>query len=313
MPLRLRVLTWNLFHGRDAPPERELLTWRSRLLGRTERGPAHAQVNRDLQAEFTALLSGADWDVALLQECPPRWADELAVACDASAHLALTSRNLPPPAAAAQGWLARRNPDLIASWEGGSNLTLIRIGEGQIAARRAVILTQRPERRVLALTRLRSGLCIGNLHASTADPRARSDVRASARALDDCAQRTSGTGTEGPGAASSRHAADGAGSPTTPVILGGDFNLRPETAGDAFARLEREHRLAAPTGPRSLDHLLARGLEVLRPPEPWPAERREVPEPDPPRGAPALPIRLSDHAPVEATFHLPGLGDDDVP
>ena len=27
------VLSWNLFHGRDFPPDRALLTWRSRLLG----------------------------------------------------------------------------------------------------------------------------------------------------------------------------------------------------------------------------------------------------------------------------------------
>ena len=64
--MEARVLSWNLFHGRDHPPEPELLTWRSRLLGATERGPAHAQVNTDLAAAFEFVLANASWDVALL-------------------------------------------------------------------------------------------------------------------------------------------------------------------------------------------------------------------------------------------------------
>ena len=73
--MEARAITWNLFHGRDHPPEPELLTWRSRLLRNTERGDAHAQVNRDLFEEFAATLAKAEWDVALLQESPPRWAE----------------------------------------------------------------------------------------------------------------------------------------------------------------------------------------------------------------------------------------------
>jgi len=54
----LRVITWNLFHGRDAPPNRKLHTWHSRLLGLSERDATHVQVNRDLYAEFRAVLAG---------------------------------------------------------------------------------------------------------------------------------------------------------------------------------------------------------------------------------------------------------------
>src|SRR5688572_13501753 len=46
----LRVLTWNLFHGRARPP-----------------------AGRPLLNEFARALAGWDWDVALLQEVPPWW------------------------------------------------------------------------------------------------------------------------------------------------------------------------------------------------------------------------------------------------
>ena len=119
--MQLRVLSWNLFHGRDFPPDSELRTWRSRILRIDERNATHLQVNRDLLPEFSSVLAGAEWDVALLQECPPRWTKALASACGAAANVSLTSRN-------SAGWLrallARQNPDLIASNEGGANLTL---------------------------------------------------------------------------------------------------------------------------------------------------------------------------------------------
>ena len=99
----LRVVSWNLYHGRDFPPDPTLLTWRSRLLRRTERNATHAQVNRSLCAEFAALLARRDWDVALLQEAPPRWLPALAGAARASGALALTSRNLVPGAAGSAG------------------------------------------------------------------------------------------------------------------------------------------------------------------------------------------------------------------
>jgi len=41
--VQIHAISWNLFHGRDAPPDRSLYTWRSRLLKITERGPEYAQ------------------------------------------------------------------------------------------------------------------------------------------------------------------------------------------------------------------------------------------------------------------------------
>ena len=128
--MSIRALTWNLYHGRDFPPNPRLFTLRSRLLGRSESNATHLQVNRDLFDEFADVLAAAKWDVALLQEVPPRWSDSLSRASGAEGHGVLTSRNWFGPL---RSLLARRNPDLIAANEGGSNLTLVR---GEIHERR---------------------------------------------------------------------------------------------------------------------------------------------------------------------------------
>jgi endonuclease/exonuclease/phosphatase family metal-dependent hydrolase len=278
------AVAWNLFHGRDFPPDRALFTWRSRLLGTTERNETHAQVNRDLQGEFARVLGGAEWDVALLQECPPRFAEPLARACGAEAHMALTSRNSFGRLRAAT---ARLNPDLIASGEGGSNLTLLRCALtpykgakeqrngvlGGIVERRALAIHQgKPERRAMAFTRTASGLCVANLHATNDHPKmAAEDVLLAARTA-------------------VGWAAD------APLLFGGDLNLRPAEDAGLFAELRDRFGFGTPvTAPRAIDHLLARGLEVVEAPAQWPPERREV-------EYEGLALRLSDHAPVEARF-----------
>jgi endonuclease/exonuclease/phosphatase family metal-dependent hydrolase len=265
------AIAWNLFHGRDYPPAPELRSWRSRLLRIDERDETHVQVNRDLTAEFATLLCGAAWDVALLQECPPRFAVPLARTCGAEAHRALTSRNFLGPL---RGLLARQNPDLMASGEGGSNLTLVRVPGrlGGIAERRELTIHEgAPERRSMALTRTASGVCIANLHATNDRPElAIEDVLLAARAAD--------------------RFAGGA-----PLIFGGDLNLRPAEEPAVFERLSGEFGLAAPTASRAIDHLLARGVEVLEPPTAWPPERRELP-------LDGRALRLSDHAPLQARF-----------
>lgn len=271
--MQIEALSWNLFHGRDHPPDPGLFTIRSRLLGSSERNATHLQVNRDLRPAFETVLAQASWDVALLQECPPRWIAGLARACGAEPHAVLTSRN---SLGTLRALAARLNPDLIASNEGGCNLTLIRAGA--VAERRALVLCPgpEPERRTMAFTRIAladgTAICVANLHASAG---AALRERAEAEALAAAAQAVEWAG-------------------DAPLILGGDLNLRPRESA-AFAELERRHRLAPPTAPGSLDHLLARGLEVVAPPTAWPAERREV-------RVGGLAIRLSDHAPVHGTF-----------
>jgi endonuclease/exonuclease/phosphatase family metal-dependent hydrolase len=275
--VRIRALTWNLFHGRDFPPDPALRTRRSRLFRLTERNETHAQVNRSLRREFTQLLAATDWDVALLQEFPPRWATRVAEACGAYHHRELTSRNSLWPLRAIGTFL---NPDLIGSNEGGSNVTLVRPTVlGPIAERRTLVLAPGPvpERRAMAFTRTEAGPCISNLHASTGPPNrplAEAELRLAAeRSLD---------------------WAGGA-----PLILGGDLNVRPRDS-EIYDELADRFGLTAPTAPDSLDHLLVNGLEAIEPPVRWPAERREVTRSD------GLLVRLSDHAPVEATFAPPG-------
>jgi len=265
--VEIGAITWNLFHGRDHPPDAALHTWRSRVGRATERNATHVQVNRELLREFAQVLSAASWDVALLQECPPRWSAALASACEANAQRSLTSRNwLSPVRNVLAGW----NPDLLGSWEGGSNLTLVRrlAGEG-LLDQRDLVLRRLPERRTMAFARLESGLCVANLHASTRPPLAAADV---SHALETAV----------------------AWAGESPLILGGDFNLRPRHTR-LFADLGPRFGLSAPTGPDSIDHILSRGLEIVEPPGAWPPEARELP-------CEGLRLRLSDHAPVEARF-----------
>jgi endonuclease/exonuclease/phosphatase family metal-dependent hydrolase len=271
--MELTALSWNLFHGRDYPPDPKLRTWRSRLLRLEERNETHVQVNRDLTAEFATLLASWEWDVALLQECPPRFAGPLARACRAEWHRTLTSRNSFGPL---RTLLARQNPDLMASGEGGSNLILVRVPGrlGGIAERRQVAIHEgEPERRAMAFVRTASGVCVADLHATNDWPQLAADdvVRAARAAL-----------------AWARGA---------PLIFGGDLNLRPGRNPRLFERLRDEFGLAPPTAADAIDHILCRGLEVVEPPTRQPPERREL-------QIEGRALRLSDHAPVQARFRV---------
>lgn len=138
--MSLRVVTWNLKHGRSVPG-----------------------AGRDLFEEFAGALARWEWDLALLQEVPPWWPAALGSRLDAESARVLTSRNLGLPLRRA---LAVRWPDLIKSNGGGCNATLVR--GAAIAERRALRLSLLPERRWLLAVRLasRGGLWVGNIHAN---------------------------------------------------------------------------------------------------------------------------------------------------
>ena len=278
-PGTLVVLSWNLFHGRDAPPDMRLRTARSLLLRATIHNDTHVQVNRSLFEEFAGVLSGAEWNVCMLQECPPRWAEGLADECQAGVYCALTSRNWLAPLRRA---VAQHNPDLLGSWEGGSNLTLAR-PPWQIVEGASVLLNPLRERRLrerrrLALVRLvhdSREVCVGNLHlsAGASDQAVREARRAAETALE---------------------WARGA-----PLVLGGDFNVRGshEIFGDLCSLME----LCGATNPHGIDHILSRGLDTVSEPVSWAPGRREL---DVLTGLEHRRLRLSDHAPVEARFSL---------
>jgi endonuclease/exonuclease/phosphatase family metal-dependent hydrolase len=210
----------------------------------------------------------------LLQECPPRFAAPLASACKAEGHRVLTSRNSLGSLRAAA---ARLNPDLIASGEGGSNLTLVRREGplGEIVERRELAIHEgRPERRAMAFTRTGSGVCVANLHATNDRPTlAAADVLKAAQAATEWASGS-------------------------PLLFGGDLNLRPDEDPGVFEQLEDRFGLSGATGPRAIDHLLNRGLNVLAPPLAWPGEDREL-------RVDGRALRLSDHAPIQASFASP--------
>lgn len=145
----VRVLSWNLFHGRAVP-----------------------SAGRALLGEFSSALAGWAWDVALLQEVPPWWPEPLAAACGARSRRVLTSRN-------SLLWLRRaiaeRAPDLLKASGGGCNAILVR-GAG-IAEHRTLRLAWLPERRWAHGVRLADGRWVVNLHATAhCERRARPEV-----------------------------------------------------------------------------------------------------------------------------------------
>jgi endonuclease/exonuclease/phosphatase family metal-dependent hydrolase len=267
-------LSWNLFHGRDFPPDPALFTLRSRLLRVTERNPTHVQVNRSLLGEFARVLGSVDWDVALLQEAPPRWRRPLARELGAESALALTSRN-------SLGRLRRIaadvNPDLVASNEGGSNQLLVR-APWRIDEVREHTIAERPERRRMLWARLAgpagAQVAVANVHGSVDDV-----PDAAAQVLDAAAV-----------------AAEWAGS--LPLVFGGDLNLRQSRQPQVFERLERRFGLAPATAPDAIDHLLARDLDPVQPPRQAPAEARELDAGD------GRSLRLSDHAYVASAVGM---------
>ncbi|HWI21093.1 MAG TPA: endonuclease/exonuclease/phosphatase family protein [Baekduia sp.] len=199
----MRVVTWNLFHGRAVPERREYL-----------------------YDEFLALIGSWEWDVLLLQECPPWWPELLAGALGADHRRVLTSRNL---GLALRRAIATRRPDLIKANGGGCNAILVRGRE--IVAHHSKRLRFVPERRFVHGVELDDGIWICNLHLQGGNgPIKRANQMVEARRAGAWAMRVAG-----------EHA---------PIVLGGDFNISsPSAAGF--------HRIP---GHRGIDQLFVRTL-----------------------------------------------------
>lgn len=214
----MRAVTWNLWHGQG--------------------GSVH---------DYVAALGALEWELALLQEAPPRWHDALARELGADSAITLTSRNWGAPV---RDWIAERRPRLIKSNEGGSNQLLVR-PPWRIAERREHTLTRRPERRRMLWARLEgpAPLAVANLHGSV------DSVSGAADQVLAAAQR----------------AVEWAGD--LPLIFGGDLNLRVTRQPELFESLAGRFGLAAPTSRSAIDHLLVRGIDVIEPPraDPLPA------------------------------------------
>ncbi len=201
----MRIVTWNLYHGRAVA---------------TAGKPAP---NRDLFDAFAERLAGWEWDVALLQECPPWWPADLGRACGAHARMALTSRN---QLYALRRFAGRRWPVTMKSG-GGCNAILVR--GGTIAAHRRARLRRLPEQRVVHAVRWEpAGVWIANLHAQ---------VGSEAAAYGDAARAAAAVlGWSG----------------GLPAVVGGDANVR-EPRFPGFTHV----------GGRKVDHVFARGMRAV--------------------------------------------------
>jgi endonuclease/exonuclease/phosphatase family metal-dependent hydrolase len=136
----MRVLTWNLKHGRAEP-----------------------SAGRELFAEFAHALASWPWDVALLQEVPPWWPAQLAERLAAGERHVLTSRN---SLLVLRRALAVRWPDVIKSNGGGSNAILVH--GRSIREHRLRRVGWFPERRWVHAVEL-DGLWVGNLHLQASE------------------------------------------------------------------------------------------------------------------------------------------------
>ena len=230
--------------------------------------------NRPLLPEFVRVLDSVDWQVALLQEAPPRWRDALAHELHAESSIVLTSRNCGAPI---RGWVADRAPNLIKSNEGGSNQLLVR-APWAIAETRVHTLARKPERRRMLWARLTgpdgASLAVANLHGSVDTVPGAVDQVLAAAAL----------------------AVEWAGS--APLLFGGDLNLRATRQPGLFDALAERFGLVAPTARNAIDHLLVRGLEVLEGPR-----RAEAGEHTVDLGGGRV-VQLSDHAYVRAALGI---------
>jgi endonuclease/exonuclease/phosphatase family metal-dependent hydrolase len=139
-PMPLRVLTWNLMHGRATAP-----------------------AGRELLEQFAVAIGGWEWDVALLQEVPPWWPLALGERLRADHRQVLTSRNALRPLRRA---IAIRWPDLIKSNGGGANAILVRSAVG-IVEHRMRRLCWWPERRWVHAVRLHGGMWVANVHTAS--------------------------------------------------------------------------------------------------------------------------------------------------
>ena len=292
----LRVITWNLFHGRDGLPglgATRRSTWR-----RTpEDDGVHLHLNRKLTDQMAERLAAWAPDVCALQEVPTAGIARIAQITGMRAVWTTTGPLIGP--ASLRDALAARNPDLWRTHEGNANLILIGARLALVGGSRASVRLN-PITTIVRMAR-RLGLERGELLRYLPEPRrlvhARVVAPGGTRFLVGCTHCHNARHPEVVGAEIARAAAavhDAAG--TGPAVLAGDFNARP--AHPALAALAAAGWNGAQPQPGiGIDRILHRGLEVVSPPRRLDPAEREIGVVW--RGR-ARRVRLSDHDPVIA-------------
>lgn len=298
----IRVVTWNLFHGRDGLPglgPTRASTW----LRRPVDDGRHLHLNVKLTPLMADRIRAWAPDVCALQEVPTAAVSEI-VARTGMAAVGTTTGPLIGPRRLRDA-LAARNPDLWRTHEGNANLLLVGPALTLVpGSERAVRLN--PARDILRAA-LRLGLEAGELARYLPEPRRA--VMALARTADGArvalaclhchnARRPELIAME-LGRATRALEARAGGSPS---ILAGDLNASP--SHPALAALAAAGWSGSPPPPGiGIDRILARGLEVVEPERRLPPSAREVLVRY--RGRERR-VRLSDHDPVAATFRASG-------
>lgn len=296
----MRVLTWNLFHGRDGLPGLGA-TPRSTWRGIPEDDGVHMHVNRKLTDLMARRIRAWAPDVAALQEVPTG-AIRGIVATTGMQAVGTTTGPLIGPARLRDA-LAARNPDLWRSHEGNANVLLVSPALEVVEGSPRSVLLNPVEAIWRAMREL--GLEAGEVrHYLTQERRlvmARLRTRGGAEVVVGCvhchnARHPGLVGREmlrcGEVVAA---AADGG-----PAILAGDLNAPPRHPALAtLGGLGWEG--AAPVAGIGIDRILHRGLEVAEP------QRRMDPADRDAgvwwRGRERR-VRLSDHDPVVATLRV---------
>ena len=283
----IRVITWNVFHGRDGLPglgATRRSTWR-RV---PEDDGVHMHLNRKLTDLMAERLAAWAPDVCALQEVPTPAIGRIAEITGMTAVWTTTG-----PLIA----LAARNPDLWRTHEGNANVLLAGprapLVEG---SRRSVRLN--PVAAILGSAR-RLGLERGELVRYLPEPRrlvlARMTAPGGVQVTVGCthchnARHPDVVGDEIARAAAAVHRAAVNG----PAVLAGDLNAPP--SHPAMAALAGGGWDGAEPGPgMGIDRIVHRRMEIVEPARRMRAEEREVGVIW--RGA-ARRVRLSDHDPV---------------
>lgn len=294
----IRVITWNLFHGRDGLPglgATRRSTWR-RI---PEDDGVHMHLNRKLTELMAERIAAWAPDVCALQEVPTAAIGKIAEIAGMSAVWTTTGPLIGP--ARLRDALAARNPDLWLTHEGNANVLLagprLSLVEGsrrsvrlnpvgsilrsarRLGLERGELVRYLPEPRRLVLARVRAPggteITVGCTHCHNA--------RHPGLVGDEIARA----------AAAVREAAAGG-----PAVLAGDLNAPPSHPAMAALTGDGWDGAGAVAG-MGIDRIFHRGMEVAAPARRMAAEEREVGVAW--RGLTRR-VRLSDHDPVVVTL-----------